>query len=113
MAMRAGALRKRLTIQMPTRTSDALGGYTDTWTAIAPAPMWGALDPLDPRQAERLVGGTIEAKVTHLVTVRYVPGVSTLGRVLYGSRVLMIRGLQNPEERNRELNLFCEEIVSA
>jgi SPP1 family predicted phage head-tail adaptor len=49
--------------------------------------------------------------VSHRVTLRFIPGVTAKMRVNYGGRLLLIEAALNIEERNRELQLMCLEVV--
>jgi SPP1 family predicted phage head-tail adaptor len=106
----AGLLRHRVTVQVPgARVSDGSGGFTETWTALGT--VWAAIEPATAANVERRVGRQVEAKVSHLLTIRYLPGVVTTGRVLFGSRIFWIRGIANRDERNVQLTLACDEKV--
>lgn len=107
--MRAGSLRHRVTLQTPATAADGDGGYTDTWTALAT--VWASVVPATAHDLERAVAGTVQSSATHLVTIRYLAGVTTKTRVLFGTRTLQVTGVQNPDERNISLVLVCQEIV--
>jgi head-tail adaptor len=108
----AGGLDKRVTIQVPgPRVPDGKGGFTETWTDLTPNGWWAAIEPATASNVERRVGRQVEAKVSHLVTVRYVAGVLVTGRVVFGTRIFWIRGIANRYERNVQLTLACEEKV--
>src|SRR6266704_3544124 len=106
----AGRLDKRVTLQIPgARVADGKGGFAETWTDLTPNGWWAAIEPATASNVERRVGHQVEAKVSHLVTIRYLIGVLTTGRLLFGSRILWIRGIANRDERNAVLTLACEE----
>jgi SPP1 family predicted phage head-tail adaptor len=108
--MRAGTLRHLVTLQTPASASDGDGGFTDTWTTLAT--VWASIVPATARDLERVVAGTVQSSATHLVTIRYLAGVTTKTRVVFGSRLFSVTGMQNPEERNISLVLVCQEIVT-
>jgi SPP1 family predicted phage head-tail adaptor len=109
--VRAGELRHLITLQTPsTATPDGDGGFTNTWTDLAT--VWASIVPATARDLERLVAGTVQSSATHLVTIRYLAGVTTKTRVVFGSRLLSVTGVQNPEERNISLVLVCQENVT-
>jgi SPP1 family predicted phage head-tail adaptor len=109
--MDIGAMRHRITLQTPsTATPDGDGGFTNTWAALAT--VWASIVPATARDLERVVAGTVQSSATHLVTIRYLAGVTTKTRVVFGSRLLSVTGMQNPEERNISLVLVCQEIVT-
>ena len=104
-----GELRHRIAVENPTRTADGGGGYTETWTASSPSPVWAAIEPSTPRVVEKLVGNTIQAPITHIVTIRNHEGVTARSRFTFGSRVLHVRGYQRVQEIDQWLICACEE----
>lgn len=109
---RIGERRHLVSLATVTRTADSLGGYTEAFTALSPATMWAAIEPATPADLERRVGNTVQASVSHLVTMRYHAEVTTQTRVTFGTRTLDVRGLRNVDERNIALELACEEVIS-
>ncbi len=107
MAVKAGALRHRVTLQTVGETPDGGGGFTAAWTDGAT--VWAAIEPL--RGRERLHAQQLETPVTHRVTIRHRDGVTAKMRIKFGTRILNIRAVVNPSERNRTLELLCEEGV--
>ena len=105
--MNAGSLRHRITIQSVTETEDTFGGTTEVWGTHAT--VWASIEPLSGR--ELLQAQQVQAEVTHRVRCRYVSGVTSKMRVLYGARYFNIITPINPEERNRELALMCKELI--
>jgi SPP1 family predicted phage head-tail adaptor len=109
--MRAGELRHLITLQTPsTATPDGDGGFTNTWADLAT--VWASIVPATARDLERVVAGTVQSSATHLVTIRYLAGVTTKTRVVFGSRLFSVTGVQNPDERNISLVLVCQESVT-
>ncbi|MFQ6016772.1 MAG: phage head closure protein [Kiloniellaceae bacterium] len=106
-----GALRRRLVIQAENPDADAGGGQNDPWAgATTVATVWGRIQPLT--GSERLRAMRLEGKVSHRITIRYQAGITPKMRMLLGGRVFNIRAVINPEERNRFLELLCEEGVA-
>lgn len=106
-----GAMRHLVVVENPTRASDGDGGYTETFTAASPSPVWAELKPATPSALERIAGNTIEAPVTHIVTMRYHSGVTTRTRLTFGARRFFVRGIQTPSEVQEWLVLSCEEFI--
>ena len=50
--------------------------------------------------------------MTHRVKIRYRAGVTAKMRLTFGARVFNIRGVINAGERDRTLELLCEEGVA-
>lgn len=112
-AARAGAYRHSLALEAPTRATDGDGGYTSTWAALDPSPVWGAVEPATAAALERRIGAAIEAKVTHLVEIRYHDQVTTKTRVVLDStRYLYVRGIQHVDEGREVTVLACEEVIA-
>lgn len=108
-------MRYRVTLQSPgAPLSDGDGGYTETWADLVTR-MPAAIEPMSARSLERFTAQTVVAAATHLVTLRYVPGVTTRTRVVYHDgatdRTLAVTGYQDAMERHRWLFLACEERV--
>lgn len=105
--MRAGELRKRITIKAISDTQDARGGPTKGESTHATR--WARIRPLVGR--ERFAAQRVDAEVDYEILLRYVSGVTPKMRVYYGARVFEIRAVMNTDERNRELKLLCAERV--
>ena len=90
-----------------TGRTNAGDGYLETWATYAT--VWAAVMPAVPALAERIVGQTQTTPITHVVEMDYHSELRAAHRVLFGSRYLYIRGLQNDDERNKTYTLACEE----
>jgi SPP1 family predicted phage head-tail adaptor len=106
--MNPGDLRHQVYLQGLTRTEDEGGGGAEVWGDDA-GPIWAEVRPLSGNEALRAMQA--EATVTHQVTMRYRPGVTTGMRIRFGTRYLDIRRVIDPEERRVELQLLCEELA--
>ena len=104
--MRAGLMRRRITLQTVERTPDGGGGYTETLTDLAT--VWARVHPLTGR--EQLLAMQTEAMQMHRFTIRYRAGLTTATRILYDGRTFDIRSIVDPEERHRELQIMAEEV---
>ena len=100
-----GAMRHRITIETPTRVSDGMGGATITWATHATA--WSKVEPMSANQV--FWARHLEHRVTHKITLRYVAGITSDMRVSFESRIFHIKGIRDLEERNRFIELTCEE----
>ena len=110
--LRVGGLRHRLVIQAESPQADAGGGQgADPWAdPTSVATVWGRIEPLS--GGERLRAMQLEDKVTHRITIRYRTGLTAKMRIAFGERVFNIRAVVDLEERNRLLELLCEEGVA-
>ncbi|MFQ5774190.1 MAG: phage head closure protein [Kiloniellaceae bacterium] len=108
-----GRLRHRLTIQAENPAADAGGGQgADPWAdPITVATVWGRVEPLT--GGERLRAMQVQDRLSHRITIRHRPGITPRMRIVFGARVFNVRAVINPEERDRVLELLCEEGVAA
>jgi SPP1 family predicted phage head-tail adaptor len=100
-----GNLRKRITIQAETPTTDNAGGYALAWTNIMT--VWAEIKPGTGQKI--FTDGHLEGHVTHHITMRYQTGITTDMRVSYNGRLFNIRAVLNSDESNRWLELLVEE----
>lgn len=105
---RAGDRRHEVALQSVARSSSG-EGYAETWTTYAT--VWAAVLPYAPGQTDRVVAATTETPISHLVELDYRSDLEASHRVLFDSRKLFVRSLQNVAERNVTHLLFCEERV--
>ena len=108
---RARELRHKIIIQAENPQTDGGGGEGDPWAApTTVATARARIEPL--KGSEQLRAMQLEDKVSHRVTIRYRSGITAKQRIKFGSRLLNIRAVINPEERNRFLELLCDEGVA-
>ena len=105
--MRAGRLRHIITIQAKTSVVDTGGGDVPTWAAITNGERPADVRPVS--GTERNDASQLQHVVSHKITTRYVSGVTTKHRVLFGSRIFDIIDVINWGERSRDLSLMCLE----
>jgi len=104
--MRAGELRRRVTIQQRTTTLDTYGGQSTAWTDFAKnVPC--SISPLNGR--ELMAAQAVNSEVSHTISMRYLAGLTAAMRILYGTRVFNIQGVINVDERNREMTVLASE----
>lgn len=105
--MQAGRLRERVTIQRQSVTRDDYGGEVIAWVNVKT--VWASILPRS--SAERFISGSAQelSKISHTVRVRYRSGITPKMRLAWGSRVLYVETITDPDGRRRELVLMCEE----
>jgi SPP1 family predicted phage head-tail adaptor len=108
MAMMAGKLDKRITLQSQTETADGGGGFTVVWTDEIT--VWASISSPGARDIERLQAMKQQSEISHKVIIRYREGVSTAWRVKFGTRYFNIAAITNPEEKNESLEMMCNEV---
>lgn len=94
--LNAGDLEHRVVFQSVTQTTDAAGGFTESWATSAT--VWGKLEPL--KSFEKFVSMQTETHTSHKLTCRYNPAITTAKRMTYSGRVFDVVGVINVEERN-------------
>lgn len=101
----AGLLRKRISIERLTETPDGGGGWTVTWAELDKA--WAYIKPLS--GTESMVAMQLEDVITHDIVIRYRSDITAKDRIVYAGRDFNIISVINPEERDKWLQLRCEE----
>lgn len=107
--MDAGKLRHRIALQKMTGAKDSEGVPVEVWTDVARS-VAASLEPLKGREYYQAAAMTAENGIP--VTIRYRPGITAALRVRFGTRILNIRNVIDPEERHIKLILMCEEVVN-
>lgn len=107
--MRVGKLNKRVLLQSPGGTRDAVGERTTTWSDVAT--VWAQIEPLSVK--EQIAAAQARGSVTHKILIRYsatVVAITHAWRVKYGTRIFTVDGpARNINEGNRYLELICIE----
>lgn len=102
----AGRLSERIELQRRGPGRDALGGADGAWASLGFA--WAGIEP--ERAGPGVAGGAIEDAPRWRVTMRARGDVAAGDRLLWGARVLRVRGvLRDPRRRDR-IVLSAEEL---
>lgn len=108
--MRAGSLRRKVTIETPTEAQNALGEPIKSWATFA-ANVPADIAPYN--GSERLIAQQVNSQLNTRMTIRYLAGVTTRMRVIYasatGTRTFQIENIENIDERNKQMTLECVE----
>lgn len=107
--MEAGKLRNRVAIQQKSVTRDAFGAEVVTWSTVAT--VWGAVEPM--RGQEFLESQRLGADVDTRIRIRYRSGLTPAMRATFGAHVYDIKSVIHVQERKREVQLMCREVLSA
>lgn len=109
--MPARGRRHLITIEAPTTTPDAAGQLIATWRFVHNA--YAEIQPI--AGSERIRAGENIGALTHRVRLHYIEGVNRTMRLRFGlppnERILHINSLTVPDERRRQMDLLCEELV--
>ena len=100
----AGKLRERVTVQIASGTTNALGETVLAWnnsTAV-----WASVEGVSAREA--LAAGQQDITITHKVRLRYLPGLTQNMRFAWRSRTLEIVSLLEHGNRS-EHEAVCVE----
>jgi SPP1 family predicted phage head-tail adaptor len=103
--IRAGDLRRQITIQQRDATVDSFKQEVVTWTTFATC--WAEIDPMSGR--ELMAAGAQQFEMTHEITIRYRAGVTPAMRVLYQGRIFNIVAVIDNDTQHRKLTLVCQE----
>ncbi|MGB1540582.1 MAG: phage head closure protein [Rickettsiales bacterium] len=109
---RVSSLRHRIEIESPVLTPIGGGQYDLGWSNFAT--VWAAIEPAQSRivNVEKLRDEQLETPVSHRIRLRFMEGITTKMRIVFGGRVFNIRSVINPDERNEFLLLLAEEQVA-
>ena len=108
--MKAGKMRKRVTVQLLTKSKDEYGQVQDVWTDETE--VWGELDPLVGREA--LAAQQVKASLSHRVRLRKPPDITITPRdrlviKAENNRTFNIQSVVDVGEQGFELEILAEE----
>jgi SPP1 family predicted phage head-tail adaptor len=101
-----GKLRERITVQIASGTTNALGETVLAWSNSTS--VWASVDGVTAREA--LTAGQQEVSITHKVRLRYLPGLTQQMRFAWRGRTLEIVSLLEHGNRS-EHEAICTENV--
>ena len=101
-----GKLRERVTVQIASGTTNALGETVMTWANSSS--VWASVQGVS--ASEALANGQQETTVTHRVRMRYLPGLTQQMRFSWRSRTLNIVSLLEYDNRTEHVAI-CEEVA--
>jgi SPP1 family predicted phage head-tail adaptor len=105
--IRSGSLRQRVQLVQPGTSADSFGGISPSGGTVL-AETWASIEALSGRDA--LAAQSFTSVASHLVTIRWMPGVLAKQVVKFGTRTFQIEAVLNPDERTKVLKLVCVEI---
>jgi len=102
--MMPGDLDRRLVLQAPVETADGAGGVARTYEAVTT--LWASVEPVSARGT--VVADAPGATVTHRITIRTGPEITTRHRFAEGARIYRVVSLRENAKR-RFLVIGAEE----
>jgi SPP1 family predicted phage head-tail adaptor len=102
---RIGELNRRLTLEEPVETADDAGGTTRGYAAVTT--LWASVEPVSARYD--MVADGRGATVTHRITIRRGPDVTTLHRFVEGPRIYQIVAVRDEDSDRRFRVIHAEE----
>ena len=108
MAINAGTLRKRITLQQQSISVDTYGQQITTWTDVAT--VWASIEPSVGRELMAAQAVSLDQPTT--IMIRWQPAFASpkavaAMRAVYNDRLFNIHSVENEEERNRTLTLLA------
>lgn len=106
--MRAGLLRHKITIEYRAPVSPTvnnMGEVDYAWTTYRTT--MARISAPGARGREQIKARALESLVETQIMIRYTSGITAAMRVLHGTQYYDIAWIDNFEERNRMLNLYC------
>ena len=103
--LQAGELNRHITLQTRASSQDSYGQQAATWSDWATC--WAHIRPISGREV--MTAQAINAETTHVITIRYRPGVTAAMRAVFGSRLFNILAVTEPEMAHVTLELLCSE----
>lgn len=110
--MQASRLRSRISIVRPVVASlDAMGGDV-MGTPITLCSCWAEILALRGRELDAMQQVWAEAKFKVLIRFRDEVTIQRKDKIAWGARTLDILDAEDPDQRRREIQLICREIVA-
>lgn len=115
--VRSGTFRQVCTLQRRATSADAEGSPAEGWVNVGGPPLRAQIQPLGGR--ELLMAAQLEFKLSHEVKTYWRADLARTGsatgqaghnmRLLWGTRILDIQMVEDPDGRQRVLMLLCLE----
>lgn len=102
-----GKMRERVTVQVASTSTNALGEAVRTWATASS--VWASVEGVAAREA--LASGQQDVNITHRVRLRYLPGLTQQMQFSWRNRTLEIVSLLEYGNRSEHVAI-CEEKVT-
>lgn len=90
------------------RISDDQGGYTESWITFAD--VWAEIETIKGQEVYK--AAEFDTALTHRIKTRFIKGIDSKMRIVYGSRVFKIISAIDINEMHRQLEILCVELVN-
>lgn len=100
-------VRHQVVIQEVTFVADGSGGQAETWTPLAT--VWASIKPKIVKEV--VFGQKLESRVQFDIFFRYLAGVTTDDRIIFGARTFQIKAAINIDELGEWIHVLAEEFV--
>jgi SPP1 family predicted phage head-tail adaptor len=100
-----GKLNRRLLLEEPVIVPDGAGGVTRSWQTLTI--LWAALVPVSASNV--MVADGAGVTVTHRITIRGGPEVTTRHRFRLGARIFQVIALRDRDGEGRFIEIEAEE----
>ena len=100
-----GALRRRVTLQAPIRTTDAGGGVVVAWSTVAQ--LWAEIRSLS--GTETVLTDSLQGRLTHEITIRRRTDVAPPMRLAMGTRTFVILAVLDRDGPGAYIRIQAEE----
>lgn len=108
--MNIGRLDKRITLQQATVNKSATGQATNTWANIPSVPsVWAEVDSQGGGESQE--GQALQASHQWRIRIRPRNDLTNKMRILYGSKVLYISSVGDPNRRTNLQELLASESI--
>jgi SPP1 family predicted phage head-tail adaptor len=105
--MKAGELRYRIIVQKRSITRDEEGDINETWSDVVTT--WASIKPIQGREYFSALAVNAEKNIRFVI--RYRLGITQEMRILYNGQIFDIQSIVDIEERHRELEIVCKEVI--
>ena len=102
-----GQQRHKILIQSASQAADSYGALVDTYSTFAT--WWASISPITGR--EYVSDGKVNSEVTTRMRGRWISGILPAMRAKFGTRIFSIVAVININERNREIEILCKEVI--
>ena len=103
--MSAGILNKRIILEAPVKTSDGMGGFSESYSTVAE--VYAAIWPVSATDILRNNAPVME--VTHRIRIRYRSVMKSAWRISWAGRYFSIVSIIDPNMKHEWLDLLCKE----